>query len=175
MSRSILGFYNDYAYQYKKVCIQAYRMISGRHRLAAVTTLVVLLAFYGLGCGDDKVSSEGSRTLKFGAASKDLGSTALFLRADPTGKPRFIPRMIMAPVGISVIRFENATQIPHNVVLRDASRKIVVKSQVIKLTVIDISTGELKPGRYTYSSGVPGQERMDGVLVVGRSNNSGGQ
>lgn len=125
---------------------------------------VAIALFVISGCGDETISST-QRELTF-SRIESKGPRNLVLRADQTGRMRFRPQELSAKAGSLTITFENATQTPHNVVMRDSTGKKLAASQTITRTVDEINVGSLSPGTYTYESTVPGQDQMKGLLVV---------
>ncbi len=99
------------------------------------------------------------------AAAPKAGPVAL--AADPSGQLAYIPKDISAKAGEVSIVFTNASPLPHNVVVKDASGK--------KLAETPVFSGGKKPlmiklaaGSYPFYCSVPGHEAagMVGKLTV---------
>ncbi len=102
-----------------------------------------------------------------GAPARATGTAKLTLQADPSGMLAFQQTKLTASAGSVTLVFENASPVPHNVVVADAAGKVVGSTPTFASGSKTLSL-RLAKGVYTYYCSVPGhrQAGMQGTLTV---------
>jgi plastocyanin len=149
-------------------------------RLLTPSVACVLGAFALAGCGSSSSSSTTDTTATattpttattpatgVSAPAKATASAKLTLQADPAGMLAFQQTKLTASAGSVTIVFENASSVPHNVMIADSTGKIVGSTPTITAASRTL-TLKLAKGAYTYYCGVPGhrQAGMQGTLTI---------
>jgi plastocyanin len=142
-------------------------------KLVVALALLALVPFALAACGGDDDGDEAPppepevEQPANGAAEDGDGATTLQVTADPDGALEFEQESLTAPAGEVTIDFENASSVPHDVVIEDSEGNDVGGTEVITGGT-DSVTLELEPGDYTFYCSVPGHREagMEGPMTV---------
>jgi plastocyanin len=135
----------------------------GLGRLVMLTSVVLVAATVSSAV---LTASDQGETQAAEQAGQPPGAQTLDLAADKSGQIAFDKRRLTATAGTVTIRFDNATPVPHNVVVGERERDIA-KTPVIHSDTTSLTT-DLRPGQYVYYCAVDAHRElgMHGTLTV---------
>jgi plastocyanin len=144
----------------------------------AALLLVLILASLGLvacGGGSDTTSSETTATTEAEettegggeAGGGSGGGSTVAIEADPEGGLAYTTTEASAKAGKITIDFTNSSPVPHDVTIEGSGGETLAQTEVFA-EGSESTTGNLKPGTYTFYCSVPGHREagMEGTLSV---------
>ena len=90
------------------------------------------------------------------------------LTANADNQLSYDQKTLTAKAGKVTIDFDNPASIQHDVAVEDSAGKVLGTSDLVSQGKVNLTVGDLKPGKYTFFCTVPGHRDagMEGTLTV---------
>lgn len=138
-------------------------------KLAVALSLLALVAFGLVACGDDDEETTAQTTEETTATDTGGGGGdgTFAIAADPGGALAFTETSATVPAGEVTVEFDNQSATGHDVVVEDAEDNELIATDVISQDTTTAS-GQLEPGEYTFYCSVAdhAEAGMEGTLTV---------